>query len=384
MRRRSAGMLCCLCLLLAACPALAGGKRVVAIVQAGPAPAFDALLAAVKDSLLARGWLERIEFVATTPPPLAESPLAEPPLAAAPQGAAPESARRALDALSKEIMARKDVDLVLALGAEACISLLQHNNNSTPILGMGMDEATMAGVARLHAANNPPNFSARIAWNQWRQRFALYHEATGFHRLGFPHAAAASAMLQPMLEQFREIGRERGVELLVNDTLPDAPGVADCERVLLELIHRGAQAMALTDLACFQPGRGDPRRLFALLQAHGVHSVALEASTLVQQGALMGVASRNLDRTGSFHAARIVRILEGAPTDTRDATGEVEFGLALNLEAAHRLGLDLPMSLLLAADELYHPLHLAPRDQDGLAHDKTPSIEDDIPRADGG
>ena len=109
----------------------------------------------------------------------------------------------------------------------------------------------------------------------------------------------------------------------------------------------GARALLVSGSPLFSSQR---RELVALTARHAIPAI-YDVQEFVQNGGLMSYAG---SLTASYHQAGVYagRILRGAKPSELPVMQPTAFALSINMKTAKALGLTVPQSLMLRADEV--------------------------------
>jgi ABC-type uncharacterized transport system substrate-binding protein len=122
---------------------------------------------------------------------------------------------------------------------------------------------------------------------------------------------------------------------------------ADIERVIVEIGREpGGGLIVVPDSFIF----GQRRQLTALAAQHGLPAI-YPLEIFIPEG---GLIAYGIERVDMFHRAAdyVDRILRGASPTELPVQQPTKFELAINLKTAKSLGLNVPPSMLLSADEV--------------------------------
>ncbi len=140
---------------------------------------------------------------------------------------------------------------------------------------------------------------------------------------------------------------ERAAKLLgIALTTEESPRVEDFERAFARIQGQRPDALVVIENPIFYTNRRRLTELAASLRVPAIYNV----SDYVQAGGLMsyGASYADLSRRAAAYA---VKILNGAAPGDLPIERPTKFELVINLQTARALGLTLPQSVLLRADE---------------------------------
>jgi putative ABC transport system substrate-binding protein len=253
---------------------------------------------------------------------------------------AAEGERSRLPALAVDLVAA-NVDVIVAV-APAAIRAARQATSRIPIVmawwgGPDLVEAgivqslarpggNITGVHMLLPALEAKRLDLLLrAVPKARKIAVLVHEASRF-----------SEQLPPV----REVARSAGIELLVFDTEEGGRGY---EGAFEAMRRSGAEAL----LVMSSPDFGRDRKLIAEMALRS-RMPAIQADEVDEALMTYGVVLDELDRRAANY---IDRILRGANPAELPVEQPTRFKLVLNLKTARSLGITIPYSLVLQADQ---------------------------------
>lgn len=310
--------------------------KVVAYFEAGPYWEFSLLQKEIIKALQQRGVADRIIL----PDNLYISPGWD----------ASESVYRAE---ARKLMQNPDIDVIISMGTEATKALLAENNGKTPIMSVDVADPAGAGIVDRVTGKGAPNLTIRYTRDKWFKVFALFHEALPFLRLGIMYHDSPEGLSYSNVREAREVARERGFTLVEYPFLDKAESLESCARGVDRLLREGVDAFYISALNCFDWTQANPQAIFDTLDARHIKTFARDGSVHVSRGALMGLSTLDYVPLGKFYADHIAAQLGLLPPNTQLETAAYTPKIALNLVTAQKMGMDLPMILLISADELF-------------------------------
>ena len=247
-----------------------------------------------------------------------------------------------LPQLALELVALRS-DVIVTYASPA-IQATQRASKTIPIVFAGVtDPGAIAGVASLaRPGGNVTGVSLMAAEAAAKQLEILKQALPRVSRiavLGNPTNSGTA----PQLRYAHEAGRALGVELLPVDTRN--PGEIDAAFSKMTAARTGA-VVVLVDVM-LQEQR---RRIATLAARHRLPSI-YGLIEFVDEGGLMfygAAATERFKRAATF----VDKILKGARPGDLPIEQPTKFELAINLRTAKALGLTIPPSLLLRADQV--------------------------------
>jgi putative ABC transport system substrate-binding protein len=244
-----------------------------------------------------------------------------------------------IPALVDELVAQR-VDVIVVFG-DAGIRAAQRATTTIPIVGMGTDMVrTGLAAAMARPGGNLTGVNV-LAGELDMKRLEILHEAV-------PAAKRVGALALP------DPGFDTQPELATAARLLDLELVAVSVRRLEELT-RGLDALEVAHVDAVNV-LASPRlaaaRASIIDRLNRARLPAIyEWPEIAEQGGLLGYGSRLRD--GTRQMARLVsKILRGARPEDLPIEQPTKFDLVINLKTATAIGLTIPQSILLRADEV--------------------------------
>jgi putative ABC transport system substrate-binding protein len=245
----------------------------------------------------------------------------------------------ALPDLARELLLAHP-DAIIASGGLA-IDAARGATTTVPIIGFAAEQlqvslarpgGNVTGVVLLQAALDG-------------KRLDLLHEAVPqAHRIAALHQRTGAITRRDSDREMGAVAARAGVELL---TTFEADGPEDYPAAFAAMRAAGAQALVITGNPRFFRDAG---QLAALAAATGLPT-ACEWAEMARSGCLLGYGPRltELRRRLADYAAQIFR---GARPGDLPIETPTHFDFTINLRTARTLGLAVPPSLLIRADEV--------------------------------
>jgi putative tryptophan/tyrosine transport system substrate-binding protein len=247
-----------------------------------------------------------------------------------------------LPALAAELVAL-NVDVIVTMGTPA--ALAARNATSTiPIVMASIFDPVRAGlVASLARPGGNVTGNSFIEPDLGQKRLQVLKEmlpaATRIGEFNNPSNPALQMLRQGEEEALRRLGMQA--------IWVDVSRSAGLEAAFTELVSRRAQALVVHSDGLFSSNRV---RIMELALAHGLPTMA-EGREFVEAGAVLSYAP-NLATMIRGAAVFIDKIFKGAAPADLPVQQPTRFELVINLKTAKALGLTIPQSVLLRADEL--------------------------------
>jgi putative tryptophan/tyrosine transport system substrate-binding protein len=298
-------------------PARIAWPASVLVTQWPPYPAFV-------QAMRERGWIEGTHYIV--------------------DAASYEGRTERIPAVVAELLARQP-DLIIGSGTPPMRALMQATKTIPIVMFAVGDPEGQGFVASLaRPGGNVTGLSSLDHGILARQFELLLQAAPQARRVGVVHNPDIAPHV-PGLRDVEVVARRRGVRL--HAVAMRTPGEIETtfdalQREQVEAVH-----------FMFQPflNTGDRAARVAALALQRRWPTALGTATQVRAGILVGYGVSNEDmlrRLPHF----VIRILEGTPPAEMPVEQPTRLYTTLNLKTARALGLTLPQSLLLQADEV--------------------------------
>jgi ABC-type uncharacterized transport system substrate-binding protein len=319
-------------------------KKIYKIGYLEPAPywIFSHELDAIKKALAEMGWKDKIEF----PADAYFSPGRE-------EDKKPLWSKRA-----EELMARKDIDLIIAAGTDATAAILKANNGHKPIVSISASDPIKSKFVLNEKDSGVDNFTVRVAPNQYKRMFEIFHDVVGFKKLGLVYWDTENGKRYTNLDDAHLVAKERGFEVIEYKKVSESGTAADCLKGLEELVSKKIDAFFLPSLNCFDWKASDMKMLLDFLSEKKIPTFARNGTRDVKAGALMGFSSIDFSGRGRFVADKIVRILQGEKPRSLPMIDNAIPKISINLYVAKKIGFNPPFDILAASDELFQEITL--------------------------
>lgn len=263
---------------------------------------------------------------------------------------------RRLPEVAKQLLQRKDLDLVVGMGTAAVKALLAVNDGRLPILGMGMADPVAAGVVKSAQDSGVDNFTCRVEVDRWSSMFRVFYDVVRFHKMGIMFQNSQEGRVYAALGDAQAIASELGFSLVLYDGLSSAESAEECRKGLDDLRKQGMDAFFIGPLNCFDIGGEGMAPLLQKLNQWKIPTFARDGSEYVKAGALMGFSTWNFGPSGIALAGQAHAILGGTQPRTLPMLDQSEPSIALNLATAKAIGFDFPFDVLVTADELHETI----------------------------
>ena len=316
----------------------------IGYLEAGPFFTYSETYKVLRSELETMGWGDKISF----PEDAHFSP-----------GWDPVAKKEILPKKAAELMARSDLDLIIAAGTSGNREILKANNGKTPILGMCVSDAVKAGFVPSGKDSGIDNYTVRIVPDRYKRMFQLFQEVVPFKKLGLMYSEADKGSRNSVAnaDDAHQVAKLKGFKIIeqkvANNNDEDL-----CFDGIKALVDNGMDAFFIPSLSCFDWKLSNVEKLYNLLNDNKIPTFARSGSKDVKAGALMGFTTIDFSHRGKVHTEKLVKILQG--TKPRDLPMEDEFlpKLSLNLSTAKQIGFDLPLDVIGSSDEIFQKVTL--------------------------
>jgi putative ABC transport system substrate-binding protein len=246
--------------------------------------------------------------------------------------------------LAREVV-RTRPDVILAL-TNLLVSSLQTATDTIPIVGLVADPVQFGNVTSV--ARPDANFTAisvNVGLEIWGKRLQILQEAVPtMSRVGY----LGSRVLwdTPLGDAIRQPAQRLGISI-VGPQLESPFGQEAYRRALEAMSREGAQGLVVND----EPANYTYRQLIVDLAAVARLPAVYWDRAFVEIGGLIAYGSSAADvmRRATGY---VVRILTGTKPSDLPIYLESKYELLINLKVAMSLGLTIPTSLLVRADDV--------------------------------
>jgi putative ABC transport system substrate-binding protein len=304
---------------------------------------YDSIFTKLRAALNARGWGDAIVFPDTLQYSL-------------------ESGSYSLDSGSdtdsqasmvRNIWAQGGFDLLFSFGTSATQRVLNENPGTIPVVGGAISDPVSVGFVSSKTDSGVDNFTTALNDNPGSSMFLALHRIVNFKKIGILYTNTKFGRSFAFVDAAVEVAREIGFEVLSYPDLSSEGTVEECLAGVKNLYVRGADVIFFGGLTCIDLTIADPTPVYDFLDSKNIPVFVADDRNQVKKFATLGVVNFNNDEVASFHADQVIRILSGAKPRDLPMIVPFNFRLLVNLEAVRQNKLNLPLDVLLIADEIY-------------------------------
>jgi putative tryptophan/tyrosine transport system substrate-binding protein len=241
-------------------------------------------------------------------------------------------------------LVRDQVTAMFAGGVEVHIRAIRNSTTTIPlVLATAGDPIDLGLVASFNRPSGNATVVTVISAALWPKRLELLREmikpTTLIGLLVNPNNQTAESATRELRTAARSVGQ--------NVMVLNARSEAEFDATFATLVHEKAGALIVSDDALFQ-NRLD--RLVALAARHSIPAI-YGRREYSNAGGLMSYGASTLDqyRQSGLYVGRILKGVKPAELPVLQPT---KFELVINLKTAKALGLTVPLTLQVAADEV--------------------------------
>ncbi|ULQ59728.1 hypothetical protein K7I13_14945 [Brucepastera parasyntrophica] len=247
-----------------------------------------------------------------------------------------------------------DADVVIAYGGMAAKLFYQQDSYPVPVIADAITDALAAGVTETVTDSGKDFFSVKIDPELFRQQVRLFHELTGFKKLGIVYGDDEFGVIYGAVRDVEAVAEELGFEIIRNTNVKEDMDDDTVDMYLDALRDVVSRADAVYIGASTAVTEYDiiPEIVHIINEAK-IPSFALEGSVRVKDGILFSLASSGMIRSGIYTATKITHIFEGIKPRELPQIFESIPSVAINLATAKTIGFNVPVDIIINSDEVY-------------------------------
>ncbi len=341
----------------------------IAVIQSGEYFAYNDVLVSIHDGLADLGWVSKVTLDAATrasiPMILQQWAQSTPGFLEFPPEAFVDlnwTEEVAIPLPVQELLQGKgDYDLVLSLGTLAGTFVAKYARETglkVPVMVESVSDPVGSGIINSFSDSGIDLLTASADPQIYDRQIRLFHRVVEFERLGLIYTDTDTGRAYAALPTVTKASQDLGFALVVDtDVLEDPPDPNDipkAEEAYVAALRRLAprvDAVYLTIQAGLTPD--SLARVLAVVEEFRLPTFVMEGTDFVWRGILLGESSRLQTIEGLYSARKLTRILQGALPRTQPQSNPHMPHIALNLAEAQKIGYDIPIDILLSADDVY-------------------------------
>lgn len=249
---------------------------------------------------------------------------------------------------------KPDVDLIIGFGGVAGKLFSSKDKYSVPVLLEGITDPVGSGI--VYSVNDSgKNFiTCRVDRTQYQRQIQLFKDFTNFKKLGIVYGDDEYGRLYGAVGDIELMSLKMGFEIVSNTNVKETVSSNTVDLYLSALKDVCSKADAVYIGASTAVTEYDIMpQIVKIIQDAGIPSFALEGDIRVKAGILMGVSSLETEKIGIYNAEKIAAILYGEVPRLLEQEFTGVPSIALNMDMADKIGLDLPLATLATVDQLY-------------------------------
>ncbi len=344
----------------------------IGVIQSGNYFAYNDVLISIRDGLVDLGWAEKVPLPDKPADP--ESPFIRDILKAWSGNSAfvefvPEAfvdlnwtedveAPAAMKALLGDA---SGVDLVISLGTGAgkfVKKLVVAGQVKVPVMVESVSDPIGSGIIVSATDSGSPLVSASFDPDVYDRQIRLFHRVVGFKRLGLIYTDTDTGRAYAALDKVQQAAKDLGFQVIPNTEVledpPDPKDIPKAEEAYLAAVRSLGTKVDAIYLA-IQAGltSNSLARVLALAERYKIPTFIMEGPDFVKMGTMLGESNTVQIIEGLYSAKKLTRILSGVAPNTLPQVNAHMPHIALNLAEARRIGFDIPVDVVLGADDVF-------------------------------
>lgn len=344
----------------------------IGVIQSGNYFAYNDVLISIRDGLVDLGWAEKVPLPDKPADP--ESPFIRDILKAWSGNSAfvefvPEAfvdlnwtedieAPAAMKALLGDA---SGVDLVISLGTGAgkfVKKLVVAGQVKVPVMVESVSDPIGSGIIVSATDSGSPLVSASFDPDVYDRQIRLFHRVVGFKRLGLIYTDTDTGRAYAALDKVQQAAKDLGFQVIPNTEVledpPDPKDIPKAEEAYLAAVRSLGTKVDAIYLA-IQAGltSNSLARVLALAEQYKIPTFIMEGPDFVKMGTMLGESNTVQIIEGLYSAKKLTRILSGVAPNTLPQVNAHMPHIALNLAEARRIGFDIPVDVVLGADDVF-------------------------------
>jgi putative ABC transport system substrate-binding protein len=240
-------------------------------------------------------------------------------------------------------LVHRGVAVILAFGSPPALAAKKATSTIPIVFMIGTDPVQAGLVASLNRPDGNVTGMTYLLAELFPKRLELLHEiAPGAMTIGYLYSRSDSVVDEPSLTTTETAARILGVRLVT----AEATTPSEIERAFATLVGKGIGALLIGPTSPPATWRG-----LIALAAHYALPTVYPDRAMVEAGGLLSYTAGGRDwvrQAGGY----VGRILKGEKPADLPVQQSTRFVTVLNLKTAKALGLAMPRSILLRADEV--------------------------------
>ena len=346
-----------------------GARWRVALYQGGDYGDYAKILLATVKGLMAQGWIETCEMPGSNTESTAKiwswlsNEVKSEYIEFIKDGFYSAEWDEALrGSLKKELVSRvetrKDIDLILAVGTWAGQDISKARIKVAGI-GISISDPIASGIIKSVENSGNDYFTARVDPTRDEQQIRIFHDIVGFKKLGIPYEDSVEGRSYAAINVIERLAGELDFEIVSAFTRETN---VSSKEIAVESVKNALKQLINTSDAIYIPvapngiSSESIAGLVEITNQGRIPTFSQSGSEEVRQGFFMSISQSEFRYVGEFNANTIARIFNGAKPGELNQLFEAPPKIAINLKTAEIIGFDLPVDVLVAADEIYQEI----------------------------
>jgi ABC-type uncharacterized transport system substrate-binding protein len=345
-----------------------GGPFRVAVVQSGDYFAYNDVLTSIRDGLVDLGWVGAAPLTAadkaTIPGILG--------VWAKVPGAIEFPPDQFIDlnwtedpqppaALTALLQGGRGVDLVVSLGTLAGTFVAKAGQAGTlkvPVMVESVSDPVGSKIVTSVTDSGNDHISASFDPQAYDRQVRLFQHLVGFKKLGLIYTDTETGRAYAAFDTVTKAAKDLGFQIVpFTDVMEDPPDPKDIPKAeaayvkAMEAIGPKVDAVYLAVQAGLT--QDSLPKVIAVAEKYHLPTFVMEGADFVWRGTLLGESNTLQTVEGRYSAQKLTRILAGVSPRALPQSNPHVPHIAVNLAEARRIGFDLPVDVLLSADDVF-------------------------------
>jgi ABC-type uncharacterized transport system substrate-binding protein len=228
------------------------------------------------------------------------------------------------------------------------------------VVVMDVSDALNARIVDSNDDSGRDYLTARVDPTRYQRQICLFHNIIGFKRLGMAFentfAGRSYAAVADVARVAGEAPHHFEIAKVTTQSgkfMPDDEAQAGkCLQRMIERLVREQDIDAFYLTQQLGSTERSRPRILKILSDAGIPTFSQTGTIVVDEGALLSIATSGFRDVAHYHATKIAQILNGAVPRELPILFEDPAKIAINLETAKKIGFDPPVYILRSADEI--------------------------------
>jgi len=253
---------------------------------------------------------------------------------------------------------KNDLDMVIAMGTYAG-QILATDTHDVPVMNFSTSNAVDSGIIESEEDSGKEHIWAHVDPGRDRRLVEVFCDLFEFQTMGLAYEDSELGRIYSAIDEVEAVAAERGFEV-VRRHVDEPADSDDRERYYREVLAAHTELAKEVDAFYLSIAAIEASRLEELLVPFYKNNVPVFSQLggeEVASGAVASVNRADFSEIGLFGSDAIIRVLEGESPRDQLQTFTLNPLIAVNLEAATRVGYKVPFEILLVADRVYRTIN---------------------------